>query len=141
MYHRALGASSTVLGFLAGAALTVGTALYSPTGSQTPRSASLENAAIYPTAAQMERDPVWSFQTKNGIISALAFSPDGRRLAGGSYNGRIGLWNTRSGRLERTLPAKQDAVTSLAFSPDGRWLAVGHYGKAVYLWNVSRGRL
>src|SRR5437763_11239412 len=57
---------------------------------------------------------VW--QAHTDTVSALAFSPDERRLASGSWDGTITLWE-----LERGVPlwtVWQTTCVSLAFSPD-----------------------
>jgi WD40 repeat protein len=41
-----------------------------------------------------------------GYVYDVAFSPDGKELAGGFDNGRIMVWNTKDGKLLRTLDAK-----------------------------------
>lgn len=70
---------------------------------------------------------------------SLALSPDGRLLAASNDRG-IGLWDTASGRLRRTLVDAPGALVSLAFSPDGRTLAVGHRG-TLRLWEMASGRV
>jgi WD40 repeat protein len=54
---------------------------------------------------------------------ALAFFPDGRRLAVGGLNGRLNLWDLRTREVERTL-RYDDPVYWAAVSPDGELLAV-----------------
>src|SRR5262249_15291396 len=66
-------------------------------------------------------------------VSAVAFAPDGSRLAtasvGGSEDdsvlGEVRLWDTRTGEARRS-PTGQDAPWNcLAFSPDGKTLIGG----------------
>src|SRR5260370_15730639 len=52
-------------------------------------------------------------------IDALAFSPDGKALAAGSYGGQVRLWDTRTGKLIREWKAPETYVAALAWSPDG----------------------
>lgn len=75
-------------------------------------------------------------------ISSIAFSPDGTRLASGSNNKALKLWNVASSAEEHTLQKGIKKTISLnmlsvAFSPDGRMLASGSTQKRVTLWNLD----
>ncbi len=56
----------------------------------------------------------------------LAFSPDGRTLAGGNYAGRVQIWDLQARKLRAVLNhgAGNRRVGALAFAPDGKTLAV-----------------
>lgn len=56
--------------------------------------------------------------------SAVAVSPDGKRVALATLEGRVRLFETRSGKLLATLEAR-GPVRSLAFSADGKSLVTG----------------
>ena len=45
-------------------------------------------------------------ETGPGYVYDVAFSPDGKELAGGFDNGNIIVWNTKDGKLLRTLDAR-----------------------------------
>jgi WD40 repeat protein len=75
----------------------------------------------------------WSFES-------VAFSPDGRRLASGSWNNTIKLWDVATGQGVRTLRGHTDWVLSVAFSPDGRLLASASGDHTVKLWDVETGQ-
>ncbi|WP_339151987.1 WD40 repeat domain-containing protein [Streptomyces sp. F41] len=69
-------------------------------------------------------------------VTALALTPDGTTLALGRQDGRVDLWDARSGRRTTSFPAhSEDAVTALAFTPDGRRLAVAT--ETVQLWTTG----
>jgi WD40 repeat protein len=80
-----------------------------------------------------------------GRIGMLAFSPDGRTLAGASRTDQsIRLWNvsdpTRPVPIGVPLTGHQSYINALAFSPDGHTLATASADKTVRLWDVADAR-
>src|SRR5260370_20668621 len=72
-------------------------------------------------------------------VNALAFSPDSRIVATGSFV--VMLWSVRTGDLLATLPHK-GTVWSIAFSPDGKLVATfADNEHAVKVWDVTTGKL
>ncbi|WP_405467735.1 hypothetical protein [Streptomyces canus] len=82
-------------------------------------------------------------------VTALAFSPDGARLAAGDSTGHVTLWDGdlrhRMGLLTGTSDTasvgEPEAVGALAFSPDGGTLAVGGHNGTLRLWDTGGQRL
>jgi WD40 repeat protein len=56
-----------------------------------------------------------------GVVTDVAFSPDGSKLATSSEDGALRLWDGRS--LEPLITLALDAGGRIAFSPDGTRLA------------------
>ena len=80
-----------------------------------------------------------------GLVSSVAFSPDGKTLAAGCSGGGKGagvvLWDVarRTRLVEKPLGVPTHNVVSVAFSPDGKTLAAGYAGgsSGVVLWDVA----
>jgi WD domain, G-beta repeat len=71
-------------------------------------------------------------------VLSVAFTRDGQRLASGSKDGTISLWDVPKGqRLGQPLVGHDDAVHSVAFSPNSNMLASGGSDHAIMLWDVS----
>jgi WD40 repeat protein/serine/threonine protein kinase len=89
---------------------------------------------------------------KDEFVAALAFSPDGKRLAAGIHNsdytsehdkrlgGKVKLWDAESGRELFTLKGHARSVNSVLFSPDGKRLASGSMDATVKVWNAETGQ-
>ncbi|WP_372726744.1 protein kinase [Nostoc sp. TCL26-01] len=75
-----------------------------------------------------------------GSINSLAISPNGERLASGSDDKIIRLWNLNTQTLVNSLSGHSQAVTSVAFSPNGEVLATASDDKTIKLWHLQTAR-
>jgi WD40 repeat protein len=77
----------------------------------------------------------------NELVS-LAWSPDGKWLAGGQGDHRLQIWQVSSGNLLHTLEegGSPPQVSALAWSPNGRMLAAGRGNHTMQLWEPRSGK-
>ena len=75
-----------------------------------------------------------------GWVTGVAFSPDGKRLASGSWDQTVKLWEVSSGERLSTVARKAQEIQALAFSRDGRWLATENSSNTVSLRDAATGQ-
>nr|WP_321353137.1 metallophosphoesterase [uncultured Methanoregula sp.] len=75
-------------------------------------------------------------------VYRMAFSPDGEILATSSEEGFVNLFDTKNGKLLRSLK-HNTPIVCVAWSPDGNILATGSHDvdRSVYTWNPNTGQL
>jgi len=72
-----------------------------------------------------------------GRITTHAFSPDGRLLVAGNFDGKLLIWDMQNPKkMPKLLYKHEGYIDMLVFSPDGDWLATGSYDAKVFLWQV-----
>jgi WD40 repeat protein len=72
-------------------------------------------------------------------ISAIAYAPNGNRLAMADTDGLIQIVDTESGEALATMEGHEGLVSRLAWSPDGTTVASASFDGSARLWNAEEG--
>jgi len=86
-----------------------------------------------------ERELIGTLADSGSIMKSLAFSPDGKTIAGVTHTGSVTLWDAGSRRVKIGLP-DGDGFRNVTFSPDGTLLADGGHGNDVRLSDAANGK-
>ncbi len=76
----------------------------------------------------------------SNYVYSLAFSPKGNMLVSGSYDEAIFLWDVRSGRTMRQLPAHSDPVGGVDFIQDGTMVCSCSTDGLIRIWDAGTGQ-
>jgi WD40 repeat protein len=88
-----------------------------------------------------------ALQGHTGTVNSVCFSPDGTRLASGSWDpsnpdkpGEVKVWDAQTGQQVLALKGHTREVISVAFSPDGTRIASGSGDQTVKVWEGQSDR-
>ncbi len=74
-------------------------------------------------------------------VFAVAFSPDGRRLATGHMDASITVWDMEKGKQMHNWYVANASVMDVTFSPCGTVLATGQNNGNTYLWETASRKM
>lgn len=80
-------------------------------------------------------------EMQDGVILALAFSPDGNHIAVAGAADQIRLYSTATGDRTAVFKGHQAGIYALAFHPNGRQLAAAGFDGHVRIYDVAAGTL
>jgi WD40 repeat protein len=101
-----------------------------------------DNSANGPDGKPVEIKPVL-FEGHDSWVRAIAFSPDGKTIYTGGYDGQLFTWETAA---EKPIPVRKTTahkgwVRAVAASADGQQIATCGNDNLVKLWNAADGNL
>jgi WD40 repeat protein len=67
------------------------------------------------------------------------FSANGQRIASGSHDRTVKIWDAATGECKQTLEGHSNWVMSVVFSADGQWIASGSHDGTVKIWDAATG--
>jgi RNA polymerase sigma factor (sigma-70 family) len=74
-------------------------------------------------------------------VTSLAFSPDGKLLAAGCADGKLRLFDGRTGELKKVWDDDVARAWWVVFSPDGKTLVSQSRDKTVEVWDVQTAKV
>jgi WD40 repeat protein len=83
--------------------------------------------------------PRGSFAGHPFDVTAVALSPDSKRVASGSYQ-EVRVWTPEMARLETVLTGHESWVLAIDFSTDGRRIVTGSEDRRIMIWDANTGR-
>jgi len=72
-------------------------------------------------------------------VTSVSYSPDGARIASGSRDNTVRVWDARSGAELAVLRGHEEMVASVSYSPDGARIASGSDDNTVRVWDARSG--
>lgn len=85
----------------------------------------------------IEKKKYRTLQGHQRRVNALSLSSDGARIASGSSDKTVGIWDVASGKRLDVLKGHDRLVNTVSFSPDGTQIASGSDDGTVRIWNVQ----
>lgn len=77
----------------------------------------------------------------NDLVSAVAFSPDGKHIVSNSGGNTLQFWDVHTGMpIGSPLKGHTDRVYNVAFSLNGRLIASGSEDRTLRLWDAQSGK-
>ncbi len=92
---------------------------------------------------------VWDATTGKTVLNSfnasdefktVAWSPDGKLIAGSGTDNTVQVWNATTGKILQTYKGHTNSVASLAWSPDSTSIASASFDNTVQVWNATTGK-
>lgn len=78
-------------------------------------------------------------QHAQNVISALAITPDGKKLAAGQGQ-IVDLWDIASGKMLQHKVTNKGTISKLLFTPDGKTLAIADGTPTITVWDIANNK-
>ncbi|CAE6485448.1 unnamed protein product [Rhizoctonia solani] len=95
----------------------------------------------YPTEPTQSRRSSIVHEGHTRGVTSVAFSPDGKSVASGSFDNTIRMWDALSpSQIGEPLTGHHDKIWSISYSALGNVIASGSWDKTIRLWDVNTHR-
>jgi WD40 repeat protein len=81
-----------------------------------------------------------TFKGKPERITSTVISPDGTKVASGTYSGSLRLWSLETGQEIQSFEGHKDLISSLAFAPNGETLFSASRDGKIKQWDIKNGK-
>lgn len=96
-------------------------------------------ASLVTTDEVAQVPPTERWLNPKSRILVVGFSADGASVIGGALEGRVHIWDVKSGELRRSIELGSDFPYGLTIAPGGRFFAAGDRRQTVKVWDLMSG--
>ncbi|MCK4283503.1 MAG: serine/threonine protein kinase, partial [Candidatus Brocadiae bacterium] len=114
---------------------------FSPAGALAVGSGDLTHSGTVTVLTKATWQEAFTSEAYPDRVNSVAFSPDGRVIAAGAWDGLIRFLSTAGKELGTLKATTRGAIFTLAFSPDGKHLASAGEDHTIRVWDWQNGRL
>jgi WD40 repeat protein len=72
-------------------------------------------------------------------VNSIALSPNGKTVVSGSEDGKVRLWDVKTGKVIQRWTGHSDSVTSVCWNADGDRVVSGSTDGTARVWNIKTG--
>ncbi|GAB2211869.1 hypothetical protein Droror1_Dr00025208 [Drosera rotundifolia] len=83
--------------------------------------------------------PIMSLRGHTSYVFCVDFNPQGNMIVSGGFDETVRVWDVKTGRCLRVLPAHSDPVTSVGFDREGKLVVSSSYDGLCRVWDVGTG--
>ena len=81
------------------------------------------------------------FERQNGLILAVAFSPDGNQIAVGGAGNEVNIYEVETGRKASTFSGHEGGIYTVRFHPNGHQVATAGFDGTIRIYETQSGNL
>ena len=95
-----------------------------------------DDFTLFIWAPQTSNSPLMRLTGHQQMINHVMFSPDGRYFASASFDKKLKLWDTKSGKFLKTFHGHVQSIYRITWSPDSSYVVTASKDSTVKVWSV-----